>query len=381
MKKLSRKQRERDVRQGLINRSVKNKRLEREKEGENSSAWEKVNQWVDDSILKGLNVSFNKKFQVTIHLPEKMNFNERYELSSLHIAAIRKLAGNVGMPNKAYKLAKVDFDNLKKISTSAALVLTAELSKWDDAIRNKLRPIIDNWDSNIFQQFYEIGFFDLFNNNQSLSSLEINSKSNSKSELRVVKYIKGRCGDKAKTRILKNEIRTIVGESIGKWTILDSGLSEAITNVSHHAYPKGSSFSEDDKNWYLTGAYSEVTHELKVVFYDQGIGIPKSLPSSELWERVLNWFSKYSIADRKRHEVLLRAAVEIDRTSTDESDRGKGLPDLLEFVKQRGDGYLSILSSKGMFKYAMSNGKVSVKTENFSQPIYGTLIIWSITLE
>ena len=308
-----------------------------------------------------------------------MNFNDKYELTSMHIAAIRKLAENNSAPNKAYKLASVNFDNLKKISTSAALVLTAELSKWDDVIRNRLRPDIDNWDCDILRQFTEIGFFDLFSNNAS-SDLPESDESCSASGLSLVKYIKGRCGDKAKTRVLKNEIRDIVEDNILKWTFLDCGLSEAITNVSHHAYPEDYNYSENDKYWYLTGAYNNKSHELKIVFYDQGIGIPKSLPSSNIWEKVLLWLSKYPMFDRRRDEVLLRAAVELDRTSTFESDRGKGLQDLLEFIKQRGDGYLSILSLKGLFKYAISDGKVAIKTENFEQPIYGTLIIWSVTL-
>lgn len=379
MKKLSKKQRERDVKLALIHRSRCRNTKKRVRFELDSLVWKRTNQWLKKKISKGLNVSFIKKHGVIIHLPEQMNFNEKYELTSLHIAAIRKLAGNVRMPNRAYKLASVDFDNLKKISTSAALVLTAELSKWDDAIRNRLMPTIENWDHDILQQFTEIGFFDLFNNEHS-EKLPDNNSSCKTSSLSLVKYIKGRCGDKAKTRILKNEIRNIVADKICKWTFLDSGLSEAITNVSHHAYPKNYNYSEDDKNWYLTGSYSKKTNELKIVFYDQGIGIPKSLPSSEIWERVLSWFSKYSIADRKQHEVLLKAAVELDRTSTFESDRGKGLQDLLEFVKQRGDGYLSILSLKGLFKYTMTKGKGSVKSENFDQPIYGTLIIWSVTL-
>lgn len=38
------------------------------------------------------------------------------------------------------------------------------------------------------------------------------------------------------------------------------------------------------------------------------------------------------------------------RTRTGDSDRGKGLLDLMEFIRQRGEGYLSIISLKGLFK-------------------------------
>lgn len=73
--------------------------------------------------------------------------------------------------------------------------------------------------------------------------------------------------------------------------------------------------------------------------------------------------------------------MELDRTSTKKSDRGKGLQDMLEFIRQRGDGYLSILSLRGLYKLSVSNGKEVVKSEHFDNPIYGTLIIWCVTLQ
>ena len=54
---------------------------------------------------------------------------------------------------------------------------------------------------------------------------------------------------------------------------------------------------------------------------------------------------------------------------------------MLEFIRQRGNGYLSILSSKGLYKLTINNGKEIVKSEHFEYPICGTLIIWSATLQ
>jgi hypothetical protein len=379
MKKTTRKQRERDVRLNISLRKGRGISWHDVNRNSSQSDWKDTNRWIDSKVREGLNISIDKRHRITLHLPEVMNFYEMYEPTALHIAAIRKLTDKKYLPNKAYRLASVNFDNLKKISTSAALVLTAELSKWDDAIRQRLRPNIDGWDCNILKQFSDLGFFELFNNNP-LDEISKEKERCEKSEFSLVKYIKGQCGDKAKTRILKEEIRNIVGENVGKWTFLDSGLSEAITNVTHHAYPNKGGISQKDKNWYLTGSYKEDTTELKIVFYDQGIGIPRSLPTSAIWEKVLSWFSRYSVVDKKKHETLLRAAVELDRTSTLETDRGKGLQDLLEFIKHRNNGYLSILSLKGLYKYSIDNGKETVKSESFDHEIHGTLIIWNVAL-
>lgn len=376
MKKITEKQRYRDVLFGIKLRRIKKSHTINKIQFHGNS-WEYVRNWIDEQITKGLKVKFLKKKNLNLILPEKMNFSDDYLITVQHITAIRKLSETTTSLSPTYKLGFVDFSNLKEISTSAALVLTAELSKWDDAIRQRLTPKHETWDKKILTKFYDLGFFELFNKSKGFI---LDEKSLSKNDVRFVKYLKGKCGDVDKTVELKNEIIKVVGEKVSKWVILQGGLTEAITNVSHHAYPSDLGFKDKDKNWYLTGSYNESNKVLKVVFYDQGIGIPKSLPASQIWEKVVHFLSKIIKDDRKSDEVLLKAAVELDRTRTKENDRGKGLQDLLDFIKERGDGYLSIMSSKGLYKHEIINGKTSTKSENFPMPICGTLIIWSASL-
>jgi hypothetical protein len=379
LKKLSKNQRLLDrlrdlgLRKGTF--KTRNHRNKSKNHSINFTSWRATNEWIDNEVLNGLNVTFIKKKRVIINLPDKMNFAGFYEQTVLYLIAIRKLVYRDNAPKKAYKLASVNFDNLKSISTSAALVLTAELSRWDDTISKNLIPNISNWDPSIVKQLNELGFFDLFRTPPGLSSI---SGSNG---LSLVKYIKGQCTDKNKPKELKKSIQELVGDNISKWTFLHSGLTEAITNVSHHAYPKSLKMSSDDKNWYLTGSFDASSKELKIAFYDQGIGIPRSLPASEVWEKVLSFLSPLPKMEKKLHATLLKAAVQIDRTSTEDTDRGKGLPDLLEFIKQRKNGYLSILSLKGLYKYTISNGKERIKTFPFENELPGTLIIWSVNLK
>lgn len=270
---------------------------------------------------------------------------------------------------------EVRFDILKSISTSAALVLTAELSRWDDIINKSLKPRLHTWDPIIIQRFAELGFFDLFKKSPNIV------QENQNDNLRLVRYIKGKCGDKNKTKVLKASLQELVKDKVSKWTFLHTGLSEAITNVSHHAYPEGFDCNGNDKNWYLTGSLNTQSKMLKIAFYDQGIGIPRSLPTSKIYEKVLKILSSLPQGERKLHTTLLEAAVQIDRTSTGANDRGKGLPDLLQFIKQRKDGYLSILSLKGLYKYSIENGVEKTKTFPFETELSGTLIIWSVKLQ
>ncbi|QUN05353.1 hypothetical protein KDN34_14295 [Shewanella yunxiaonensis] len=226
-----------------------------------------------------------------------------------------------------------------------------------------------------------MGFFDLFDN----KPLDLNKIEKYTTDLNFVRYMRGLCSDpddaKSKKIELKREIFSLVGDDILKWTFLHSGLSEAVTNVTHHAYPEGNVFI--DKSWYLTGSFNNSSREMKIAFYDQGVGIPKSLPASKIYERVLNFLTKtgVNVIEKMSDKVLLEAAMSIDRTSTEKNDRGKGLQDLIEFIKQRGQGYISILSYKGLYKFTLDNNKEHVKTASFDLPLCGTLIIWSVTLD
>jgi len=375
---LTRKNRELDVKRSLLHRKgvrAKTKRINRPVKDNKKAI--KRKKWLKIEKSKGLRSSYTTNKGVILHLPSKMNFSTCYSETVQYISAIRELAGGFGHTNRDYMLSRVDFSQLEKISTSAALVLTAELSKWDDIARQRIRPDIRNWQLHIVLQFYEIGFFDLFQDNP-LEGLNLDA---GETHFRLVKYIKGKCGDSAKARILKENLKSVIGKDVEKWIFLRGGLDEAITNVSHHAYPATFKIGENEKCWYLTGSFNIETKELKIVFYDQGIGIPKSLPASKRGEHILAFMSEtFGLAEGKSHAKMLKAAVELARSSTGDEDRGKGLQDLLEFVKQRKDGYLSILSKRGLYKFSCINGVNETKSESLDRPIEGTLIIWSVTL-
>lgn len=384
MKKLTRRARTRDVLRSLLHRTQKklkkvgNRPFEQVIYKIPSRSWVKTNDWIDRAAENGLEIRIGRKLNgVTLVLPEKMNFSSHYEQTMLYMSAIRKLAGAPIRVKKAYKLAMVDFERLKGISSSAALVLTAELSKWDDACKKKLKKL-GKWDPDIQKRFIELGFFDLFENNPFK-----NNKAESDARIRHVRYIKGSSGE-AMHKTLRQSLKDIVGEDIKKYTFLRSGLDEAITNVGQHAYPNSidpAPSKRQHKYWYLTGGFNTETKDLKITFYDQGVGIPRTLPNSKIWESVLGFLSIFTPVEQKRDEVLLKAAMEYRRTSTKEHDRGKGLGDLLQFVDHRGNGYLSILSRHGLYKYSIENGEVKEKSERLPLPVQGTLIIWNTNLK
>lgn len=377
MKRISRKRKEYIKRLSLKNRqgrTVKSRGefLHEIKTLEIESQKRKL--WIDKLLEKGLikaDIKNGKKLK--LYLPKELNLNKDYGATILSFSVIRALISRDNRKKPAYKLSGVIFDEIKNISSSASLVLTAELSRWDDTIKNRLRPNTRYWSPSVFNQLKQLGFFELFSNPPSVDTKY-------DSNITYVKYIKGRCGDTNKLRDLKSSLRDIISKSIEKWTFLHSGLTEAITNVTHHAYPLKAKINYKHRNWYLSGAYDHNKNILKIAFYDQGIGIPKSLPASDIWEKVLYKLKGIPKLERYYDKTLIKAAVEIDRTSSGINDRGKGLQDMLEFTKQRGNGYLSIMSLKGLYKSTIIDKKEEVKTESFKRALPGTLIIWCVRL-
>ncbi|WP_413522385.1 hypothetical protein [Photobacterium phosphoreum] len=387
MKRITKKQRDRDILNALDHRTPSKTVTTTPFIPISRDIYSPINDFIEKEMKNGLNYTLTKSRQkgIIVYLPKHMDFNQNHDVTLQHLTVISKLVelikknkGRV-LPRGSYNLGSVNFDNLESISTPAALVLTAEISNWDDTLRNKLTPKVKRWNDDIYSQLSDLGFFDLFKNKPCIKPC---SNEHPCSDKRLVRYKKGECGVKGKTKELKTDLMTIIGDSVNKWTFLHTGLGEAITNVSHHAYPDDYDARSSKKQWFLTGSYNEQTKQLKVAFYDQGIGIPNTLPGSKVKEKVLEYLSKLNIdhIERKKDEQLLKAAVEINRTSTGINDRGKGLQDLLEFIKQLKSGRLSILSGSGHYTYTMKNGNESSMTTALKRPILGTLIIWSVNL-
>lgn len=163
-------------------------------------------------------------------------------------------------------------------------------------------------------------------------------------------------------------------------------LGEALTNVHHHAYPDTSDMPEQLRRWWMFSRFdppgSGRPGGLYIAIYDIGEGIQKTMRNKlETGELILdmgvslaelmglNW----KVLDR----TLLEKAVEHERSSTGLANRGKGLPEMREFIEANDSGTLQILS--GSSHYA-SNIKGQSRVASWPSAIFGTLILWSIPL-
>lgn len=139
-------------------------------------------------------------------------------------------------------------------------------------------------------------------------------------------------------------------------------ILELMANTKQHAYTNR---KDMDHNWYVY--VEDCDKYLRFVFLDTGEGIPNTVRTKGIWEKVKNYLSlndAYFIASALRGEL---------RSETGLSYRGKGLPEIYQNVVSRYIGDFSIVSGYGKCTIN-ENGDIS--ESNFENALKGTMLCW-----
>ncbi|MCP1728319.1 hypothetical protein J2T60_002319 [Natronospira proteinivora] len=156
-------------------------------------------------------------------------------------------------------------------------------------------------------------------------------------------------------------------------------LTEAMLNVWQHAYGLEGVIQGGGRSlgrrWWLFG--ERIDNQLFLAIYDRGVGIPVTLPKKYGWESI------YSVMDslglKGNHDTnMIRAAIELGRTSRKSGRGGKGLRDVHRYVEENPVGDLRIYSNRGEYRYRSSSG-VS-RSIVHKRSLIGTLIQWNIAV-
>lgn len=300
---------------------------------------------------------------IYVVLPERMDFEDNYETTVSHLHNVRLAAkGQI-------KLKLLDFSNLKYISTSAALVLASEVDRWNHRIKKRIRAKVETWHEDIKRLLCQMGYFELLG----LKKPDYPPFSKPTVFLPFKRGLVVQGDGGLLIQQLRIEIEETVGSRIKKLELF-GGLSEAITNVSQHAYPKDAAF----RQWWLSASYDQSTQRLCVTFYDQGLTIPVTLPLSKVAKFIAN------LLNLNRDSEKIEAAMEVGRSSTGDPERGQGLGDLLQFALAYDGGMLTIYSRRGMYRVnARKNEDEPIlrsEKKDFERSIGGTLIEWSVKI-
>ena len=271
-----------------------------------------------------------------------------------------------------------DFTSIKKISTAAALVLASEYFRLQSkklGRSGKPPGLVEfhKWDLGVRATLDQLGFLELLG-----IADETDSAAAEPLDRHVQKFISGNRLDSVDAETLRDAVWELahgLNATSNLKTAIYDGLCEAMTNTNEHAYgaPDPQGYPRLDGQWWMTGSVSRNGSDLDVVFFDQGISIPRSLPKGHLWEHVKGLL----VGSAKNDAMMIQIAVEHPRSATGMSHRGKGLQQIRGVVDHAPRGRIRILSRRGRYIYTKGEG---VQMGVLSEDLGGTLIHWQLGL-
>jgi len=310
--------------------------------------------------------------------PADLNFEGNYDESLAFLMDIR--GRSVGRPILHPKTGKplrilTDFAALRTISSGAGLVLAAEIDRRRLVTGAKPRSWDEEWDPAVRAYFEQAGLFELLGIQPQLTSTD----SPPTSDLQAVRFIRGRSVRGEYGAALRDRLEALCGKTIGPKRTVYEAISEAIANT-RHAYPQDVAIwpTKATGSWWAAGTWNSATDVVSLQLYDQGVGIPATLPRSGHWSDIMKMVGLGErLHPERSDDRLIVAALEVGRTSTGEQGRGKGLAEMASWIDKLGNGFLRITSGRGSITYR-SDGETSGTSRR--APFCGTLIEWEIGL-
>ena len=292
-----------------------------------------------------------------IPCPEHLSLEDDYE-------GVLKLIDEIRSSSRRNERTYIDFTPIRTVKPSGALVLAAEIDRWNSLPGRPRFKSADtkNWAPNVRKLLGQMGFFEL---------LGLSHQPDTASE--GPRYIKLRSGTQVDGEAVE-ELRTLdLGPvSVPKARLLFAAVTEAMTNVVHHAYEAA---THGPRRWWLSAAHE--AGQVEILIYDQGTGIPKTLPLT-LGERVRDMLpGDFAAHDGKMIEV----AHSLSKSGTREAHRGRGLGrDVRRYIEEHDKaGTYCVISGRGEYTVPAGKGATG-QVKSHPRALRGTLIRWRLTL-
>ncbi len=340
--------------------------------------------------------------------PRSINFDENIEETLCFLKDVRDLIGK-----KRHKINKKptwlkerrdksptiygfsDYGKIQNISISAALVLA---SCYDRAkrITQSVPPAVNyaEWLPEVFQTFYDVGFFNFIGHSGDPDNSALGEvyRRVSADDVQIISAISGRnanglaaCSEEIE-RLLRF-IAPFSSEVGGLLPEINTAISEAMINVSRHAYPEEfveNSMYDTIGQWWMTARADQGAGRLTIVMYDQGATIPGTLPHRAWFQEAIERFMRsivptfiYDHTQRTFDHEYINYSMRKGKTQTGERGRGLGLPQMRELIDLCQDGTLTVVSRSGLYKYNRESG---VTKRALQTDLEGTLVEWELFL-
>ncbi|MDO8375348.1 MAG: hypothetical protein Q7T39_25765 [Polaromonas sp.] len=264
------------------------------------------------------------------------------------------------------------FDKCRSIKLSALVLLLAQIHKL--RLEFGVDHITGTYPESprVERLLADSGFYKL---------LQVKSRKSAAPASKLTRFIRFKSDQKPNSSEIPNLRNELLGDDLQMPSVIARlifrGLSEAMTNVNHHAYKtKSVTVSSLGGRWWVVANVSARTRLFTLAFYDAGVGIPKTLPRKYPMEKIRGVLSLLP-GIQPDDGQMIHAAMELGRTRTDASNRGKGLMDLAKLIDTAGAGSMQIHSRNGSYTYAPSKES----HQNHGGFVEGTLIEWQLPID
>lgn len=261
---------------------------------------------------------------------------------------------------------RLELDGITKISDAVAVILRAELERSSTYAINRLahgRAPEKGTDS--YEVMGGLGIFQWLG----LPKPELSDN--------AVKWFQIATGSNAEGPVVKNlylhfkEHMAEFVETTPQWrSKFYRALMDATTNTLNHAYYKLVPVPWLARRWWAAGLVNERERTLRFIFWDQGVGIPKTIRRKGLFRGLTDWATSDS--------ALIERAIQEGASRFQDHRRGQGLYRLVDLIDLAPAGELHILSRRGWYRHQKG---APVKRQDFDSDLYGTLIVWTLKTE
>ncbi len=303
--------------------------------------------------------------KIELTLPSEFDLHSNQDDT---IGLLQKLHQANNNKNK-HGLTSLKFDDIREINLSSALILASEIDIWNKKIQGRIQSKYKRWDAKIRLLLQEMGLFELLN----LQSIPVDENELGKNTV-FLQFLVSKTSDGQLAKKMRKKIEEVLGRDLENKVHLYGSISEAFTNVIHHAYDE----YEKYPYWWITAAYDKDKTQLTVALYDRGFGIPTTM---ERFPKLWLLKEEHLKNDADLIAVAMQASFsnKKNRTKTRLENRGKGLKELLKFIKER--GMLTIVSGKGYCTFEHKNEELqTIEKKKMKYNLKGTLIEWKLNL-
>lgn len=272
----------------------------------------------------------------------------------------------------------INFKEIDYISAGAALVVAAELDRWNHIVyhqRRKLKVVdVEKWNKDVRHRLKDMGFFDL---------LHVRAREMDEGDPSGTKYVHFRSERRVEGKAIEDlrtlDLEPFFVDNVPNRRRLYAAVTEAMTNVVHHAYQNKAGTILP--NWWLAASHNAQEGTVRILLYDQGEGIPRTLPR-KFGEGLLRQILQGRI--RLTDAGMIRAAHELTRTASGQSHRGHGLQrDVRKYAESVAcRSVYRVTSLRGQYTWERQPGQRAQESEhNYTRSLPGTLIEWRLTLQ